>query len=81
MITIFPPFSLLLLHPRLRLMRLMSPSLLVVPLSSSLILLTGYFKVGAVVIVVTELVAVVAIYVAEVPPRHLHGDAAFRDTS
>ena len=50
-------------------MRLMSASLLVLPSSASLILLKDCLKVGAVVLIVTELVAVVAIYVAEVPPR------------
>ena len=62
-------------------MRLTSASLLVLPSSASLILLMDCLKVGAVVLIVAELVAVVAIYVAEVPPRRLHGDAASRDTS
>ena len=45
-------------------------------LSASLILLTDYLEVGTVVLIVAELVAVVAICVAGVPPRRLHGDAA-----
>ena len=75
------PPPLLLLPPRLRLMRLMSTSLLVLPSSASLILLIGCLKLGAIVLVVAELVVVMAIYVAEVWPYRLHGDAAFRDTS
>ena len=71
----------LLLSPRLRLMRLMSALLLVLLPSASLILLMGCLKVGAVVLIVTELVAVVVIYVSEVSPRRLHGDASSRDTS
>ena len=51
------------------------------PLSASLILLMDCLKVGAVVLIVAELVAVVAIHVAEASPRRLHGDAASRDTS
>ena len=62
-------------------MRLMSASLLVVLSSASLILLMDCLKLGAVFLIVAELVAVVSIYVAEVPPRRLHGDAASRDTS
>ena len=50
-------------------MRLMSTSLLVLPLSTSLILLTDCLEVGAVVLIVTELVAAVGICVAEAPPR------------
>ena len=38
-------------------------------------------KLGAVVLVVAELVVVMAIYAAEVWPYRLHGDAASRDTS
>ena len=76
-----PPSPLLLLPPRLRLMRLMSASLLVLLSSASLILLMDYAKVGTVVLIMAELVALVAIYVAEVSPRRLHGDAASRDTS
>ena len=80
MSTTFPPPPLLLLFPRLRLMRLMSASLLVLPSSASLILLMDCLKLGAVVLVVAELVAVAAIRVAEVWPYRLHGDAASRDT-
>ena len=50
-------------------------------LPASLILLTDCLEVGAVILIVTKLVAVVAICVAEVLPRRLHGDAASRDTS
>ena len=62
-------------------MQLMSASLLDLPLSASLILLTDCLKVGAAVHIVVELVTVVPIYVAEAPPCRLHGDAASRDTS
>ena len=79
MSTIFTPLLLLPLSPRLWLMRLMSASLLVWPLSSSLILLVDYLEVRAVVLIVTEPAIVVAIGVAEVPPRRLHGDAASRN--
>ena len=41
----------------------------------------GCLEVGAVVLIVAELVAAVTIYLAEVPARRLHGDAASRDTS
>ena len=58
----------------------MSVLLLVLPLSASLILLMGCLKVGAVVLIVAKLVAVVAIDVAEVSPRRLHGDTASYDT-
>ena len=75
------PPPLLLLPPRLRLMRLMSTSLLVLPSFASLILLIDCLKPGAIVLVVAELVVVMAIYVAEVWPYRLHGDAASRDTS
>ena len=79
---ISPPSSpLLLLLPRLRLMRLMSASMLVLPASASLILLIDCLKVGAVVLIVAKLDAVVAIYVAEVSPRRLYSDAASSDTS
>ena len=61
-------------------MRLMSASLLVLP-SASLILLKDCLKLGAVVLVVAELVVVMAVYAAEVWPDCLHGDAASRDTS
>ena len=47
----------------------MSASLLVLPLSASLILPTSCLRVSAVVLIVAELVAVVEIYVAEVSPR------------
>ena len=67
--------------PRLGLMRLMPASLLVLPWFVSLILLMNCLQVVAVILIVAELVAVVAIYVAEVPPCRLHGDAASRDTS
>ena len=82
MSTIFatPPL-LLLLSARLRLMRLMSASLLVLPSSASLILLMDCLKLGAVVLVVAELVVVRVVYAAEVWPYRLHGDAASRDTS
>ena len=72
---------LLLLPPRLQRMRLMSALLLMLPLYASLIRLTGFLKFGAVVLIVAELVAVVAICVAEVLPRRLQGDASSRDTS
>ena len=63
-------------------MRLMFASLLIIlPLSASLILLTDYLDVGAVVLIVAKLVAIVIICVAKVPPRHLHSDTASRDTS
>ena len=81
MSTTFSLSPLLLLPPRLRLMRLMSASLIVLLSSPSLILLTDCLKVGTVVLIVAELVAVVAIYVAEVSPRRLHDNAASRDTS
>ena len=58
-----------------------SVSVLVLPLFAPLILLTGSLKVGAAVLIVAELVAVVKICVAEVSPRHLHGDAASDDIS
>ena len=41
----------------------------------------GLLEVGAVVLIMAELVAVVTIYFAEVPPRRLHGNATSRDTS
>ena len=63
------------------LIQLMSVSLLVVPLSASPILVMGCLEVGAVVLIMAELVAVVTIYFAEVPPRRLHGNATSRDTS
>ena len=49
----------------------MSATLLVLPSFASLIR----------ILIMAELVAVVAIYIAEVPPRRLYGDAASRDTS
>ena len=79
--TIAPPSPLLLLSARLRLIRLMSASLLVMTLSASPILVMGCLEVGAVVLIMAELVAVVTIYFAEVPPRRLHGNDTFRDTS
>ena len=69
------------LPARLRLIRLMSAALLVLPLSASPILLMSCLEFGAVVLIVAKLVAVVTIYLAEVPPRRLHSDAASRDTS
>ena len=59
----------------------MFASLLVVPLSASQILVMGCLEVGAVVLIMAELVAVVTIYFAEVSHRRLHGDATSRDTS
>ena len=38
-------------------------------------------EVGAVDLVVAELIAAVKIYLAEVSPHRLHGDATSRDTS
>ena len=81
MSTTFPSSILLLLPPRLRLFRLMSASLLVLALSAPTILLMSCLKINAVVLIVAEFVAVVTIYLAEVPPRRLHGDAASRYTS
>ena len=66
---------------RLRLMRLMYASLLVLPLSASLILLTDCLEIGAVVLIVAELIAVGVICVTEVPPCRLHGDVASHDAS
>ena len=71
----------LLLPPRPWLMRLVSASLIVLPSSASLILLIDCLKVGAFVLIVAKLVAVVTIYVAEVPLCRLHDDAASRDAS
>ena len=62
-------------------MRLMSASLLVLPSSASLILLMDCLKLGTIFLIVAELVAVVAIYVAKASSRRLHGDAASHDTS
>ena len=76
-----PPSPVMMLPARLRLIRLMSTSLLVLPSSVSAILVVGCLEVGAVVLIVAERVAVVRIYLAEVSPRSLHGDAAFCDTS
>ena len=76
-----PPDPLLMLPARLRLIRLISASLLVVPLSASPFLVMDCLEVGAVVLIVAELVVVVTIYFAEVPPRRLHGDATSRGTS
>ena len=82
MSTPFPPLlSASAAPPRRRLMRSMSASLRVLPLSASLILPTDGLKVDAVVRIVSELVAVVAVHITEVPPRHLHGDAASHDAS
>ena len=79
--TIFVPSLLLLLPLRLWLMRLMFASLLVLPLPASMILLTDSLDVGTFVLRMAELVAGVAVCVADVPCRHLRGDAASRDTS
>ena len=68
------------LPARLRLVRLVSASLLVLPLPASPILMIGCLEIGAFVLIVTKLVAVVTIYLAEISPRRLHGDAASRDT-
>ena len=83
MSTIFPTFPLLLLSPWRRRMRLTSTSLFVLPSSASQVLLTDDPEVGAVVLLVAKLVAVliVAIYVAKVHLHRLHGDAASCDTS
>ena len=59
----------------------MSASVLVVPLSVSPILVISCLEVDAVVLKVAELVAVVTIYLAEVPFRRLNGDAASHDIS
>ena len=58
-----------------------SASLLVMLLSTSPVLLMSCLKISAIVLKVAEFVAVVAIDLAEIPPRRLHGDAASRDTS
>ena len=72
----------MLLHPpQLWLIRLMSASLLVLLLSMSLILLMNCLEAGAVILIVDERVTVVENRVAEVPPLHLHSDAASGDTS
>ena len=76
-----PLSPLLLLPPRLRLMRLMSASLLVLPSSALLVLLMDCLKVDSVILIVPQLHVVVGIYVDEVPPRRLHDAAASRDTS
>ena len=52
-----------------------------VPFSASPILVMGCLEVGAVVLIMAELLAVVTIYFAEVPPRRLHGNDTSRDTS
>ena len=61
-------------------MRLISASLLGLQLSASLTLHTGCLEVGAVVLIVAEPNAVVAICVAEVPPRRLHDNTTSHDT-
>ena len=61
--------------------RSISASLLVVPLSASPVLVMGCLEIGAVVLIMAKLVAVVTIYFAEVSPRRLHGGATSRDTS
>ena len=53
-------------------LRLTPTSLLVLSLSASPILLTSCLEVGAVVLIVAKLVAVVTIYLPEVPPRRLY---------
>ena len=68
------------LPARLRLVPLVSASLLVLPFPASLILVMGCLEVGSFVLIVAELVALVTIYLAEVSPRRPHGDAASRDT-
>ena len=75
------PASLLLLPPWLQLMRLMYASLLVLPLSASLVLLMDCLKVRAVILMAAELVEVVAIYAAGVPPCRLNGDAVSHNSS
>ena len=62
-------------------MRLMPASLHVLLSSASLILLMDCLKVVKVVLIVAKIVAVMAIYLADVPPRRLHGDPAPCDTS
>ena len=59
----------------------MSASLLVLPSSASPILLMSCLNVIVVVLIVAKIVALVAIYVAEVPPHRLHGDDASRNIS
>ena len=59
----------------------MSSSLLLLPLSASLILLTDCVEVGTVDLIVAKLVAVGAFCVAEAPLRCLQGDATSHDTS
>ena len=82
MSTTFSPFSsAAAAAPRLWLMRLTFASLLVLPPSASLILLLDCLKVSAGIPIVVEVVTVVALYVTEVPPRRLHGDAVPHDTS
>ena len=81
MTTTFSPSPLPLLPARLRLIRLMPASLLVVPLFALPILVMGCLEVDPVVLIVAELVAVMTVCFAEVPPRCLHGDASSRDTS
>ena len=56
------------LPARLRLIRLVSASLIVLLLPASPILVMGCLEVGAFVPIVAELVAVVTIYLAEVSP-------------
>ena len=68
------------LPARLQLVRLVSASLLMLPLHASPVLVMGCLEVSALVLIVAELVAVVTICLAEVSPRRLHGDAASRDT-
>ena len=83
MSTTFASLPLLLLLPaRLRLMQLMSASLLVLPLSASPILAMGCLEVGAIVLIVADLVAVVTTYyLAEVSPRWRHHVPRFLLTS
>ena len=66
MITIFPLLPSAAVPPtKVRLMRLMPTLLLVLPLSASLIVLTDSLQLGAFVLIVTKLVAEVAVHVAE----------------
>ena len=82
MSTTFPPLpSVAAAPPALADAADVRPALLVLRLSTLLALLTDCLKVGAVVLKVPELVAVVAIYVAEVSPCCLHGDPASSDNS
>ena len=78
MMPIFTLSLFLQLPLRLRLLRVMSALMVVLPLPTSLILLIDCLELGVVVLTVFELVAVVIICIVEVPPRCLHGDAKTR---